>query len=120
MTVEQDRAEWRDFLTHTDIFATDYCGYWLRGVIKKGKDWLVWEDDEQHGFDREPDRVEAIAAWKEGRPLPKGWFLLDNNAATKSFNFGVRKWGENWFEQADSDMYDYCVQMALLGEVRYG
>ena len=68
---------WIDFLDHSDIFGRDYCGYWLRGVehVKK-RGWLVWEEgasDESARFGEEPNRAEALAAWRAGGPLPKGW-----------------------------------------------
>ena len=30
------------------------------------------------------------------------------------------RWGEDWFSNADTESYDVVIQMALLGEIRYG
>lgn len=109
---------WIDMLTkHSDIFGTPYhCGYWLRGAEHDASlGWLCEEEEESH--------VDApIAAWRAGEELPKGWHRLDEAAAVKAFVEGVKLWGVDWMDgdHNDGHGYDTVVQMALLGEVRYG
>lgn len=120
--IEVPREEWIDYLTkEVDIFMTGYCGYWLRGVEKtKARGWLVWEDDEDHAKGKEPDRKEALRAWRAGEALPAGWYRLDEAAAIKAYHEGIKLWGADWFEpHGDADGYDIAIQMALLGEHRY-
>lgn len=120
--VEVPEEDWILFLIqHPDIFGRNYCGYWLRGVEHDPKlGWLCWEDDEQHRCDKEPDRAWALAAWRSGSDLPTGWFRLDRAAAERAFGAGCKRWGADWFEQGDATRYDVVLQLALLGEIRYG
>jgi hypothetical protein len=114
---------WIAYLTHyPDIFAGNYVGYWLRGVENLPElGWLCWEDDEKgrlHGH--EPNGKEAMRAWRAGEPLPKHWFRLDRAAALRAWEEGVKRWGVDWYEEADATSYDIVLQLALLGEIRYG
>ncbi len=103
-----------------DLFSRDHCGYYLRGVAQeKGLGWLAWEDDEEHAFGQEPHREEALAAWKEGRPLPQGYYRLDADFARRSWAEGVKLAGERWYEEGDSDRYDQVVQQTLFGKQVY-
>ena len=107
-------CEWQD------LFRSDHCGYWLRGITREpGLGCLAWEDDEQHDFGHEPYREEALAAWREGRPLPEGYHRLDTDFARRSWAEGVKLAGERWYEEGDSDRYDYVVQQALFGKQVY-
>ncbi|RTL09092.1 MAG: hypothetical protein EKK62_04120 [Acidimicrobiia bacterium] len=114
--------DWIAFCTNnSDIFMRSYCGYWLRGVESdKVRGLLVWEDNEQHAPGDEPNRREAIRAWKKGEPLPAGWHRLDTAVAVKAWGVGVLTWGEMWYAEGDADRYDYVIQKALFGEQRYG
>ncbi len=114
--------EWVEYCTqYADLLERDHCGYWLRGVERDDAlGWLTWEDDEQHSPGEEPEREAAIAAWRAGAELPKGWYRLDRDAAVKAWGAGVKKWGVDWYEDADAHSYDCVIQMALLGEHRYG
>ena len=125
VTNPEGLADWVEFVTKgTDIFSTDHCGYWLRGVAHGTMGWLGWEDDEEHRFDHEPDRGAALAAWQDSKPLPPGWFRLDEALAQKAWEIGLKKFGEHWYDEGDSTTYlyafDVVLQLALLGEVRYG
>lgn len=116
-----DKKDWRELVVkHNDLFRTDHCGYWLRGVEHGLQGWLAWEDDGEHPHGNEPGREEALAAWACGAPLPPGWFRLDESLADKAWDVGVRQEGETWYEEGDSDTYDTVMQFALLGELRYG
>jgi len=124
LTVEIDK-NWVDYLTqHNDIFGGSYAGYWLRGVehddADDGKGWLCWEDDEKCRHGEEPNREMAIYEWKLGNPLPEHWFRLDRAAAIRAWEEGVKRWGVDWYEETDSTREDVVVQLALLGEIRYG
>lgn len=114
---------WVDYLTkYPGIFGRQYAGYWLRGVERHTeRGWLCWEDDEQHRQGEEPDREEALEAWRSGDPaLPKGWYRLDSAAALRAWEEGVKRWGVDWYEQTDANREDVVVQLSLLGEIRYG
>lgn len=113
---------WIEFcVDNTDLFGRGYCGYWLRGVEStKARGRLVWEDDDRHAPGEEPNRKEALRAWRKGEPLPKGWYRMDHAFALKAWGIGVLAFGEKWYDEGDAPRYDYVIQMALLGEERYG
>jgi hypothetical protein len=113
--------DWIEYLTvDPDIFGAA-CGYWLRGVERDAAlGWLVWEDDNKCRHGEEPNAAEAVAAWREGKPLPPHWFKLDKDAAIRAWIEGVKKWGVDWYDQVDAEREDVVVQLALLGEIRYG
>ncbi len=121
LTVEVDPF-WVSYLTQErGIFGQQYTGYWLRGIEHDPElGWLCWEDDERHRRGFEPDRTAARGAWLAGEPLPKGWYRLDTAAALRAWEAGVRRWGIGWYERVDAIVEDVVVQLALLGEVRYG
>jgi len=108
-------SEWND------LFSTDHCGYYLRGILRDpALGWLAWEDDEQHEMGEEPDLDEAIVAWRAGYPLPQGYYRLDAEFARRSWAEGVKLAGEPWFVEGDSTRYDYVVQQTLFGKQVYG
>ena len=114
------QQQWADMvLKSNELFQTDYCGYWLRGVQHNAAGWLVWEDDEQHAYGQEPNRSAAEKAWLAGAKLPQGWYKLDAGFVQQAWLIGVRLAGEWWFEEGDSIVYDTVMQLTLLGEVRY-
>lgn len=121
LTVEID-PKWIDYLTQgNDIFASSRAGYWLRGAEHDPElGWLVWEDDEKCHHGEEPNRVTAYKAWKSGEALPEHWFRLDRAAAIRAWEEGVKRWGITWYEDVDGRLEDVVVQLALLGEIRYG
>ena len=124
--VEIDQKTYEDlvqFLANRDMFGHGYIGYWARGVEHDRElGWLVWEqadDGARHG--EEPEQAQAIRAWRSGTGLPEGWHRLDEAAARKAVACGVARWGVDGFlEDGDANSYDVAVQLALLGEVRYG
>jgi hypothetical protein len=118
-------GEWIDFLTkYSDMFRTDHSGYWAFGVSLKndaGTDWLAYEMAD----DRRPndETIEAVIdAHEEGKKLPERWFVVDKAFAIRAYVEGAKKWGTCWYDDHDCDAstYDWVVQMAALGEVRYG
>lgn len=120
VTVAVD-PDWISYLTqYNDIFGHGYAGYWLRGVERDDNGWLCWEDDEQHACGEEPNLVEALEAWRSDMPLPKGWFRLDHAMALRAWEEGVKRWGVDWYEDTDADREDTVLQLAMLGEIRYG
>jgi hypothetical protein len=125
----------------SDIFSTDYIGYWARGVAQDNNlGWLVWEFEEDDRFKPKPglqmfgrsfdneDKLhkEAIQAWKAGKPLPPHYHALNREAAVKAYLAMVTlprekgKGGLDWYENSDATSYDVAVQLALLGELKYG
>ena len=109
---------------YSDVFYTHTCGYWLRGEewdAKRG--WLCRETGGELLVDPLPREAKRIkAAWLAGKPLPEGWFALDRAAAYRVVVEGIKRNGWPAFADgtADADDTDAAVQMALLGEVRYG
>jgi hypothetical protein len=114
--------DWVDVLTnYNDIFLTSYCGYWLYGVsYEKGRGWLAYEmEDERRPGEKKCQR--ATEAWKAGLELPKGFFRIDRDLAIKVQKIVTEKYGKDaWDNAPDASMQDVGMQLALLGEVRYG
>lgn len=112
--------EWTDYVTQeVDIFLTTYCGYWMRGMENDpALGWLVFEHGEEMSPNKTPPKV--MAAWREGGPLPEKWYRIDKAAAEKAWLEGVKRSGQDWYENGDAVAYDCALQMALLGEIRYG
>ena len=111
---------WVEYLTRfSDIFGQQYTGYWAHGADRNPQlGWLVFEHN-----DKEPDvseRKRVAALWRAGKDLPPRWYRLDRAAALRAWEEGVKRWGVNWYDDVDSTREDVVVQLALLGEVRYG
>jgi hypothetical protein len=122
-----------DFVLNVDLYATPYCGYWLRGMgMIDDKRWLavdmIGACQDPNGksmvvdlsvLDEQEEEI-AILALK-GEPLPKSWFVIDRTVGEKAYAIGERRWGERWLaEKGDGTTYDLVVQEALLGETFYG
>lgn len=125
--IKVPKEDWIDFLIkYSDIFGHDYIGYWGYGYPLKVRDerigWIVVEynDDEDSG-DCEKRGEGAVRCFRDRLPLPERCHLLDKAAAIKAYVEGCKKWGPNWFEEkGDANTYDVVLQLALLGEIRYG
>jgi len=131
LPVEIPREDWVDYLTQeVDIFMTTYIGYWGMGVrplLPDGSDdetrWLVVEDTDDLGEKAVQKRVVAASsALLAGTQLPEGVHLLDEAAAIRAYVIACQRWGANWMNggHGDANGYDVAIQLALLGEVRYG
>lgn len=117
--------EWIDYITQNpDIFMRDYCGYWMYGMERdKELGWLAHEHDETRTTTqvaRSPEYNQIVADWRAGKPLPESWYRLDKAACVKAWAEGVKIYGVDWYENGDANTYDCAIQMALLGELRYG
>lgn len=120
--------DWIDLCTkHNDLFMTSYCGYWMRGMEQDDKlGWLCYEFDYSstatsiRDMEDSPEYQSIVEAWRNGEKLPDHWYRLDEAAAIKAWVEGVKKFGTDWYEEADSTYYDIVIQMALLGSVVYG
>jgi len=121
IVVEIDQ-NWIDYLTQCgDILMLQYAGYWLRGVEHRSDlGWLCWEGCDKCFQGEEPNRTAASRAWAAGEPLPENWFRLDHAAAVRAWEEAVKRWGVDWYERTSSTREDIALQLALLGEVRYG
>jgi len=124
ITVDVD-PRWVDYLTqHSTIFGRPhYAGYWACGAAHDPElGWLVAELDEAERFpgEHEATRVEAI--WRAGSDLPPRWYRLDRAAALRMWEEGVKRHGVGWYDAPEHDgaREDELLQLALLGEVRYG
>ncbi len=122
-TIEFDvPPAWIDYVTTDfEIFNRNYCGYW--GAIVEShefKGFLVWEHNDERPSDEGNEHDPAMVAFEYNTPLPKRYFRLDKAAAVRAYAEGVRRWGVGWYEGGDASKYDIVIQMALLGEVRYG
>lgn len=125
----------KDFVLNVDLYASCYCGYWLRGMgTIEDNSWLAADMLEackdQTGktssmvvdlseVDERSEEVARLAL--AGKPLPKGWYVINRAVGEKAYAIGERRWGENWYhDKGDSNTYDVVIQEALLGEVVYG
>lgn len=125
--LEVPNEGWIDYLTqYHDIFGvTYYAGYWLRSVewnTMRGHLCFEYEDKYEDG--KEPNRAKAIKVWKTSPNalLPRGWHRLDAAMAIKAYVEAVKMWGVDWMagDHNDGAGYEFAVQMAMLGEVKYG
>jgi hypothetical protein len=120
LTVDVD-GFWVEYLTqHRDVFGPNYTGYWAFGVAQdQALGWLVFEQ----GDGRRPSSAhvaDVLHAWRTGMPLLPPWHRLDRAAALRAWEEGVKRWGVDWYEHTDGPREDVVIQLALLGEVRYG
>lgn len=115
----KERESWiNNFALNIDVFNRGYCGYWAFGASLPGKaGWLLFEQAE-HGHPVDGDIAAAGRAHRAGKALPKGWHLLDRAAAERAYSYLVARVGT--LNTGDSSDYDVAIQLALLGEVRYG
>lgn len=112
---------WIEFCTRDrDVFGISCCGSFLFGIDQDdGLGWLVFEHEEKHTIDMVPNERKAVAAWRAGKPLPKGYYRLDLEAAKKAWVEGVKRRGVEWFANGDTNAYQCAIQRALFGEERY-
>ena len=116
---------WIEYVTsYSDLFGTQYCGYWMYGIEHDSqRGWLSFEHDDNirlRDVVRHPSYDLAVKAWEEGKELPQGWYRLDKAAAIKAWEHGVRLYGLDWYDKGDAERYDVAIQLALLGEIVYG
>ncbi len=118
-TIEIDvPEEWISLLvSHSDVFRHNFCGYWAFGEDVEGG-WLVLEHDDKRPTDEEIET--ARMAHERGDKLPPKWFVMDRDFAIRAYVEGFKRGGEDWYENGDQSVYDCAIQMAALGEVRYG
>lgn len=112
---------WIEFCTKdTDVFLRGYCGYWATGMeIDDTLGWLIYE----HGGERHAPastRKSVLETWRAGKELPERWHRLDFDAAKRAWCEGVKRHGIEWYETGDGPRYDDAIQLAVLGEIRYG
>jgi hypothetical protein len=108
-------------IKYRDIFDRNRAGYWAFGVkVKTG--WLVYEqeDDDAMPTDKATREAKSCYGGAHDGNLPERWYLLDRDAAIRAWCEGVKRWGVDWYEDVDAEREDVVVQLALLGEIRYG
>ena len=54
------------------------------------------------------------------RSLDQETSRLDRAAALRAWEEGAKRWGVAWYEDVDANREDVVVQLALLGETKYG
>jgi len=107
-----------DMVNTRDIFSNDQSGYWAYGMrCPDGLGWLIFEQVD--GAPQESSIARAKLHWRDHKPLPEGWHLLDDAVAIRAWCEGVKRWGVNWFDQVDGGRRDVVLQLSLLGELRY-
>ncbi len=114
---------YHDVINDSDLFKQHRCGYWLYGVERLAKGYLVWVDLE--ASTNKPSEKQcklALAAVKSRKKLPTNFYVLDKSFAKRAWIEGVKEWGERWYQSnnTDSDSYDYVVQCAIFGEQKFG
>lgn len=117
--------EWVNYITRfPDIFGRPYyAGYWAQGVaIDWELGWLVAEINDQERWPGKTESARVEALWRAGEPLPARWYRLDRTAALRMWEEGVKRLGVGWYDsnEHDGSLEDVLLQLALLGEVRYG
>ncbi len=120
----KELLDWTQFLTkYSDIFRTDHIGYWAFGERVPGG-WLAYEQPSDDGRRPTDTMIAAVKGFYRNNsrdlPLPKPWFLIDRAFAERAFIEGIKRGGASWYEHGDANDYDCAVQMAALGEIRYG
>lgn len=125
--IEVDLSEdWIELVTnHNDLFNRKYCGYWAYGMEHDDTlGWLVHEHDDQRTVaqvSQHPEYHAIVDAWRSGAPLPEGWYRFNKDTAVKAWCEGMKMYGYDWYEKVgDCETFDNAIQMALLGELRYG
>lgn len=125
MHAAHDRGDHRehwilDCIHGNDRFMAGCVGYWASGVCRAiHAGWLVFEQcDESDASIAEAHEVRALDI--AGKTLPKGWHVLDRAAAGRAYDLMCARQGLGWYGGADASDYDVALQLALLGEVRYG
>jgi hypothetical protein len=115
--------KWIRHLTQTrDIFAKPHAsGYWLRFMDHDPElGHLAYE----YEGDTDPSALiaEIVNGWRFflTKPLPPRWHRIDRDVALRTWGEAVKLYGENWYEEVDGVKMDCALQMALLGELRYG
>lgn len=113
---------WIEYCTHyNDLFYTNRCGYWMRGIDHTNKrGWLVFESGGEVPPGQEPFLKEAKKAWREGKELPPGYFYLNEDMAIKAWAEASKRYGLDWYEETDAEREDVAIQLAILGEIKYG
>jgi hypothetical protein len=106
------------WLTNGDMFGTNYIGSWATRITVDSSylDWLIAEKEEAS-----PDLEDAaIAAWKAEQSLPSGYYRLNRDVALSAIQYGIFRYGFGFVEgDADGNMVDEALQIAILGEKRY-
>ncbi len=74
----------------------------------------------KHSFTIEVDVETRWRMWIRGESLPERWFRINRFVALRAWEEGVKKWGVDWQDHTDSTREDIVLQLALLGELRYG
>lgn len=111
-------SNWINFVTcENDIFRADHCGNWLYG-IRVDDGWLV-----VHCENRVRARDIADKALKcrlAGIKMPDNCYILDRDMAIRAYAEGVKKYGPDWYENADVEKYSAVLQRAMFGAELYG
>jgi hypothetical protein len=111
----QEMLEW---MLNIDMFSTDYIGNWAKGIcFDEVLGWLILQEDER---DPETDEVAMISTWRSDSPLEGGYFRLNHETAKRAIDYGILQHGLGFIEgDADGNMLDEALQVAILGEKVY-
>lgn len=119
------------YLNFSDLFRTDYCGYWLRSIKRVDnpggtpdhpnvRHRLVYDVGAEDRVPTDEEDIKAIAKMQAGKKLPKNYYILNRDVMTKAFAEGVKTYGLEFYEKHDAGTLDCAIQTALLGSVVYG
>ena len=110
-----------------DLLLRGFSGWWLIGVehlkLPDGSwAWLVRDELDDDVGSAGDDAATATAIAQAGDDLPDGYFLVNRATAVEVLRLGVERYGSPDFYDGTADYgdIDNAVQLALLGEVRYG
>lgn len=114
--------EWLEDALAADTFSWYCIGYWGRGILihaAASPVWAIEEELEVGDTVTHPDELRA--RWLTGEDLPRGYHVWDEAAAIAVYGEGVKRYGVNWYTEADCfDILDALIQHVLLGKVVYG
>lgn len=129
----RDLTAFTEYVLSGAIFAQAVCGYWLHSIHRvdtypdsdEGEmpvvrwSWLVYEAGGDVGPTREAI-IDAKNAWSMDKPLPAHVMVLDAGVCERAWDRMVLREGLDWSLNSDSNSFDIAIQLALLGEIRYG
>lgn len=111
------------FIQHcntVDIFHKNTIGYWACGMLYEPElGWLIYEHSGERNAPLDPP-PNVMKAWRNGKVLPKRWHQINAAAISKAWAEGVKLHGEKWYANGDAHSTDSALQLAILGEFRYG
>jgi hypothetical protein len=119
---QEDVERARKHLLSGDCAMQSCTGYWAYWAYFDEGVWLI-VDVETYGKRVTPEYAEMLRGMHgRGEPLPSHVHLFDRDKAGEAFRQGIARWGVEWWGDRNHDATrdDLVIQLAVLGEERYG